>query len=109
MIKDRGKVVNHFGYWPEFADGKFTRFSYENIGLIEASIIYIDSNTSKVARIALKFNGVTDIQLSELKSENVIDEMSFIGESPTTVVIKACYGLNGSFMCTEIEVCSVHT
>jgi len=107
MIKNVTKVIEHFGYWPEFCDAKIKSFSNDS-GVINITIDYIDSDQSKSALIDLKFSDVSQVELSELKSENVIDLLKISGNEPYEVVIEPCYGLGGAFKCSTIEVCGVN-
>ena len=107
MIKNVTKVIEHFGYWPEFCDAKIKSFSNDS-GLINMSIHYIDSDQSKSATIDLRFSDVSQVELSELKSENVIDLLKISGSEPYEVIVEPCYGIGGSFTCSSIEVCGIN-
>jgi len=107
MILHAETVESIFGYWPEFSDGRIELFSFERPGIICLRISYIDSNIQKAAIVSLRFSGVTDIDLSELRSENIVDVLSISSESPAVVTIKGCYGLYGTFKCTTAEVAGV--
>ena len=107
MIKNDSKLIEHFGYWPEFCDAKIKSFSNDS-GVIKILIHYIDSDQSKSATIYLKFSDVSQVELSELKSENVIDFLKISGNEPYEVVVEPCYGLGGTFKCSTIEVCGVN-
>ena len=110
IIKNRELVTSIFGYWPTFADAKFYEFKYSYKSReISASIYYIDADQNKRALIALKFGGVTEVQLTDIISENVIDEIQISNESPHVIEIEACCGLCGSFKCMNIEVEGVNT
>ncbi|HQS59824.1 MAG: hypothetical protein B7Y56_15780 [Gallionellales bacterium 35-53-114] len=104
MVENAEKVLSYFGYWPDFCDAKIESFSYNKAGTIELCIFYIDSNLAKSADVNLRFNGVSEVALDNLFSENVIDEISFEGSGPFTVTIDGCYGLEGSFKSKSIEV-----
>jgi hypothetical protein len=107
MIFHAETVESIFGYWPEFSDGRIELFSFERPGIICLGISYIDSNIQKAAVVSLRFSGVTDVDLSELCSENIVDVLSISSESPTVVTIESCYGLCGTFKCTAAEVAGV--
>ncbi len=104
MIENADKVSSYFGYWPEFCDAKIESFSYNSSGIIELSIFYIDADLDKTAHITLQFDGVTEVSLSDLLSENVIDEISIEGSEPFTISMESCYGMGGSFKCNSIRV-----
>jgi hypothetical protein len=108
MIKNRELVTSHFGYWPEFADGKVMRFAFDYSGVIELVVHYIDAEKQKSGHIGFRFDSVSDVELMELRSENVIDVLGISGGGPHTVTIDACCGLYGTFMCREIEVLYVN-
>ena len=107
MISHAELVESIFGYWPEFSDGRIEFFSFEQSGIICLKISYIDSNIQKAAVVSLRFAGVTDIDLSELLAENIVDVLGVSSESPAIVTIEACYGLCGTFKCTSAEVTGV--
>jgi hypothetical protein len=108
MIKKKELVILHFGYWPEFADGKVNRFTFDASGAIELVIHYMDAENQISGYIGFRFGSVSDVELTELRSENVIDSFSINASEPHTVTIEACYGLVGTFMCKEIEVLYVN-
>lgn len=97
MISQAHIVASYFGYWPEFSDGKINSFAYEAPSSVLMGISYIDAETSKGARIHFRFDGVSEVDLSELKSENVIESLRITEVGPGLVMLKACYGLAGSF------------
>ena len=107
MITRAEEVESYFGYWPLFCDGKIKSFAYVQPGTIALAISYVDIQKQKAAEVTLTFLGVTNIELSELRSENVIDALRFPQELPALVTIEACYGLEGSFKCSAIEVSSL--
>lgn len=107
MISHAELVESFFGYWPEFSDGRIDLFSFERAGVISLKIFYGDLSIRRAAIVSLRFAGVTDIDLSELYSENVVDTLSVSPGSPATVTIEACYGLCGTFKCTSVEVTGV--
>lgn len=107
MITRAEEVESYFGYWPLFCDGKINSLAYVQPGTITLAISYVDVEKQKAAEVVLTFWGVTDIELSELRSENVIDALRIPQELPAQVTIEACYGLEGGFKCSAIEVSSV--
>jgi hypothetical protein len=107
MITRAEEVESYFGYWPLFCDGKIKSLAYVQPGTIALAISYVDVEKQKAAEVTLAFLGVTNIELSELRSENVIDALRIPQELPAQVTIEACYGLEGSFKCSAIEVSSV--
>lgn len=104
MITNSESVTNIFGYWPEFADGKIVRFSYDRAGVLFMEIHYIDSDQHKQAQVGLRFSGITKLELSDLLAENVIDKIAIEETDPISVNIEACYGLAGAFQCSSVEV-----
>jgi hypothetical protein len=107
MIAQAEQVECYFGYWPEFSDGSITRFSYEDESVISLTICYIDTNQNKAAQVEFKFNGVSNIELSNLKSQNIIDVLCISQDQLVKVELEACYGLFGSFNCRSVEVASM--
>lgn len=107
MIIGEVLVTSYFGYWPEFSDGKITRLTYERTGDISISITYIDADKRKAAEVSLKFSNVSNIELTDFKSENVIDVLAIEGADPVAVSLDACYGLSGQFTCERVEVVEV--
>ena len=107
MINHAEKVESYFGYWPLFCDGKIKSFAFARTGTIALVITYIDAKKQRGAEVNLMFFDVTEVELSELRSENVIDALRIPEEFPATVTLEACYGLEGSFRCAAAEVLSV--
>jgi len=104
MITKEKLVTSYFGYWPEFADGKIEKLTYDATRGIELAVHYIDSVKQKSAHIGLRFGSVSDVSLNNLLSEKVIDSLRIIGSEPHGISIDACYGLDGSFKCKDVEV-----
>ena len=94
-----GLVKDHLGYWPEFADAKVVNFGWAQPGQIDLALHYVDADQGKDAIISLRFSGVSDVELSDLKSENVVDCLSLSPGTPISVELVACYGLCGTFLC----------
>lgn len=107
MISHAEKVESYFGYWPLFCDAKITNLAFAQPGTITLVIAYTDAEKHRGAEVSLKFSGVTEVELSELRSENVIDTLRIPEEFPAQVTLEACYGLEGSFRCAAVEVSSV--
>jgi Immunity protein 50 len=107
MITNAEMVESYFGYWPEFTDGKIVSFGYEAPNVIFMMISYFDAGTNKGAKIGLQFSGVSRIDLSELRSENVIESLRVIEAQPTQLVLNACYGLAGRFDFETVAVVSL--
>lgn len=107
MISHAEKVESYFGYLPLFCDAKITNIAFYQPGTITLVIAYLDADKNRGAKVNLKFSGVTEIAVSELRSENVIDALRIPEELPALVTLEACRGLDGSFMCAAVEVTSV--
>lgn len=107
MISHAERVESYFGYWPLFCDGKITNFAIAQPGTITLVIAYTDAEKHRGAEVSLKFSGVTEVELSELRSENVIDALRIPEVFPAKVTLEACYGLVGGFRCAAVEVSSV--
>lgn len=107
MISQSEAVESIFGYWPEFADAKILLLAYERPDIIRLDLSYIDVELEKTAVIGLRFVGVRDLYLTDLRSENVLDSLSISADTPMRIELEACYGLGGSFTCTGAEVTGV--
>jgi hypothetical protein len=107
MILRADLVESIFGYWPEFADGRVTSFTFDAAGSISMVVSYIDSDLRKCARVGLRFSGVSKVDLSDLLSENVIDALHIPDLGAGIVDIQACHGLSGTFQCTGTEVSDI--
>lgn len=107
MISHAQRVESYFGYWPLFCDAKITTVAFCQPGTITLVIAYLDANKHRGADVSLKFSGVTEVALSDLRSENVIDALRIPEELPALVTLEASYGLDGSFRCATVEVTSV--
>lgn len=112
-ILNKESVISIFGYWPEFADAKLKKFSLEstnnNIFNIQLSIFYIDNNKNISSHIELLFSEVTELNMNEIKIENIIDNLSIKeNNNAFSVTLEACYGVHGEFMCNHVEVVKVN-
>jgi len=104
MISRSELVEGFFGYWPQFADAKVVHFSWARSGEIDLALHYIDASEAKDAVVSFRFSGVRNVELTELKSENVVDCLSISRGALVGVELEACYGLGGSFECLAVEV-----
>ena len=110
MIQNSEAVISYFGYWPQFCDGKIRRFTFEKAGSIGLTISYIDSDQDKRALVEIQFSGVFDVDLHDLHSENVLDNLNISADtSPVRIELEACCGLRGAFSCETVEVVNVAT
>lgn len=110
IIANSKRVEDYFGYWPQFCDGKILSLQFEKKGNINLRISYIDTDQNKRAITDLCFENVSEVELHELRSENVLDELSTEKNgSMITITLEACYGLHGSFSCEKAEVVHVAT
>ncbi|ATS49872.1 hypothetical protein XAP3CFBP6996_000175 [Xanthomonas citri pv. fuscans CFBP 6996] len=73
MISHAEEVEAIFGYWPEFADAKILLLTYERPDSVRLDISYIDADQQKSAIVGLRFTGVEDLDLADLRTENVLD------------------------------------
>ena len=97
----------YFGYWPEFCDGRIVGISYSLPADFRLAVSYSDVENGKAAEVSIRFSGVRELELENLRSHNVLDTLVIVEGSPTKVTVDGCYGLNGSFLCDEVEVISV--
>ncbi len=107
MISHSELVEELFGYWPEFADAKVVELSWRQSSALHLALHYIDAEQSKGATVGLLFQGVTDLQLSELGTENVLDLLAIVPGQPIVVELVPCFGLGGTFKCSSVEVTGV--
>jgi hypothetical protein len=104
MIANTEPVESYFGYWPEFADAPIERFSYDKSGELSLTLNYIDAEQGLAAIVTLQFNGVSDVELTDILQQNVVDKLSATDSSPFRLEIEACYGLCGGFTYTSAQV-----
>ena len=107
MIAQAEQVECYFGYWPDFSDGNITRFSCEDGATISLTIDYIDSDQNKAAQVEIKFTGISNMELTDFKSQNIIDVLCISHGQQIKVELEASYGLNGHFHCCAVEVTSM--
>ena len=109
-ITNKELVVSYFGYWPIFADSKIVELYINNeTNSIKMVIHYIDSDKNKKAKISLVFSGVKELELNEVRTENVLDELAIDNkESFYQITLISCFGVSGKFSCTSVAVEYVH-
>lgn len=107
MIAGRHQVEAYFGYWPEFCDGRIVGFSYSRPAELRLVVSYSDVENGKRAEVHLRFLGARELELENLRTENVLDALRIVEGSRTVVTLEGCYGLDGSFTCDGVEVVSV--
>ncbi len=103
MISKADDVTSYFGYWPQFCDGRIVSFSLSN-GVVQLAVRYGDADLRKAAEVHIRFSGASEVDLNELASQNILDELSVEGEGPYVVRLEACCGINGEFKCEAVEV-----
>ena len=116
-FKNSQRVINNFGYWPEFCDAKITKFKFsktsKDICSLFLHICYIDSDQNKKAFIGIRFDDVTELNINNIFNENVLDELIIIKDKTNppryNIEIIGCYGINGEFTCKGIEVVKFET
>jgi len=104
MISNSELVEAFFGYWPEFADAKGIKFGWAQSGAVDLALHYIDAGRGKNAIVSFRFDGVTNVRITDLVSENVLDCLSISPGTPIAVELEACHGLAGTFQCSNVEV-----
>lgn len=107
MIKHAAQIESYFGYWPLFCDAKIINFSLAEYGVLILALRYSDADKNISAEINIKFSEVSQMELSELRTENVIDELRIPEKLPGQVVLEACFGVHGKFICSAVEVLSI--
>lgn len=111
-FKNGQRVIDYFGYWPEFCDAKIVKFKYSKTSIDISSIIlhicYIDSDQNKKALIGIRFDDVTELNINNVFNENVLDELIILKDKNIphrySIEIIGCYGINGKFICKDIDV-----
>jgi hypothetical protein len=104
MLRNSSAVTNYFGYWPEFCDARVESISFSRPGTVELTLFYIDTEQNKSSYVTFRFHGVADLELSELRNDNVVDELVIEpGQTMTVQIVSAC-GLSGRFTCLDAEV-----
>lgn len=106
-IIDIARVVDVFGYWPQFCDAKLRSFLIDlEKECINIVLFYIDVDKSLSRLITLKFDQIQDVKLNDIFSENVFDSVTINHDDNNQfkVDISGCYGLNGGFSCSKIFV-----
>ncbi|ASK94941.1 immunity 50 family protein [Xanthomonas campestris pv. merremiae] len=81
--------------------------TYERPDSVRLDISYIDADQQKSAIVGLRFTGVEDLDLADLRTENVLDILRISAGVPMRIELEACYGLSGSFTCKAAEVTRV--
>jgi len=104
MIKNKESVISYFGYWPEFCDAKIKELNFNSEGTLLISVNYIDSEINKEALINIKFIGITELKMYELRDDNNIDFIEIDDNDEIVVNIEAASGLSGSLKCKEVIV-----
>ncbi len=112
IIKDCKRTIDFFGYWPKFCDAKILSFVFnktkERICSIRLRIYYIDADQNKSALIEILFNNVSKLEINNIFTENVLDELVIDKDENSVSLYKveliSCYGANGFFVCEDIEV-----
>jgi hypothetical protein len=65
--------------------------------------------------VTLRFDGVTELRLDELREQNVLDALEIVdaidsnGQPCVGVTLDACYGAFGEFRCASVAVTAVET
>lgn len=106
------KLIDLFGYWPDFCDASILSMDIYFIEkTVAINIKYIDSDQNKSADITLNFTQVSDICLNDILDENVLDGIKIIQDENSVyeISINSAYGMHGTFYCNNIEVVSVLT
>ena len=103
LIENQDSVVDYFGYWPEFCDGKIREYSENSDGSISMLIHYMDCDQDKKALVRFEFLGVSENKLSPFGLDNVIDRLSISNSNPHSVDLEGCVGLDGTFKCIGVK------
>ena len=102
-IKNKESITDYFGYWPEFCDAEMQKIVFDHSRNLSLTLFYVDEAIDKDATIKLTFKNMANVDLSDLQEENIISFMEISEDSIIDVNIESTVGLNGTFMCREIE------
>ena len=103
-IKNKQAITEYFGYWPEFCDAEIQEVTFDHHRNLSLTLFFVDEAIDKDATIKLTFKNLANVDLSDLLEENIISFMEISEDSIFDVNIESTIGLNGTFMCREIEV-----
>lgn len=106
IISGKSALVAELGYWPEFCDAKIIEVlfcPYTDDGAELALLLhYIDMDLNRDLKVKIIMHGISDMNFSEFRTENVIDRLS-ISDS-FTVEVEAAVGLSGCCQCKSVDV-----
>jgi hypothetical protein len=123
-VSNAAPVLSAFGYWPSFHDAEVHRAILDRGGSGEGPSVTLvvhafdtdntvdDEGFYRVKTsvlITLRFGDVTESDLGDLGSQNVLSSMDLELETDglIRVTLGPCYGLSGSLVCRDMSVLSV--
>jgi hypothetical protein len=118
------RLLDAFGYWHSFHDAEVHRAVLDRGGgddrpSVTLLINVYDSSGALDERgyydvrvnvmVSLRFTDVEDLELSDLGTQNVINELRLEAQSSGRIAVELgpCFGLNGVFTCRAVEVLDV--
>lgn len=104
LVIDSLRVIDKIGYWPKFCDAKIKRldFDFSEKSLL-MEIFYIDVELNLEMSFKLKFINIKEMELDEIMSENVIDEITLEKSNGfIRVEVLSCFGLKGYFNASSV-------
>lgn len=119
-IKNAHMVINFLRKWPSFHDAEVLKVELDRKGPSLDIKFYtflmlkeVDERgyykLDKECIIAIRFYSIEGLELVDFNEQNVISSLDFqqIESGGIKVIIHPCYGLNGEFICKDIEIISV--
>ena len=124
VVRNGTSLVELFGYWPSFHDAEIHRAELDRGGTDRSPSVTltihvfdcddtIDENGYYRIRVSvlatLRFDGVDDLQLFDLGTQNVINALAIDAhpDNRSMITLAPCYGLSGTFTCESAEVVDV--
>jgi hypothetical protein len=68
------------------------------------NLFYIDVDNGHCGNVELRFAGISEVELDELRTENVVDALIIPETATQPVLLESACGLAGSFRCETVEV-----
>lgn len=106
MDNYREKVQDIFGYWPLFCDAEVYDICYKEYKenkVFYLKLLYSDMDERKSILITLAFEDIIDIEISNIMSQNVIDQIDIMEtDNNFRVEINSAVGLSGKIKARKI-------
>lgn len=119
-IKNSYKIIDSLGEWPSFHDAEILKVELDREGPSLEIILYtflmlkeVDERgyykLAKKCIITFRFFSIEELKLIGFNQQNVISDLNYeqTDKGDIKVELNSSYGLNGGFICKDIEVISV--